>query len=179
MVEARAADNITHPAGALPHSSSLVERLHAVSQAGNATRCLKPETCFCDCVCVFSRRCGARLVVIHASPTVARLTKQFRARTLGGVMLFVEDDVPERNNSTRGTANSLHGGGNELMVTGTGACSSGYVEQICTGHKSYRAQLSPPSSSSASPPGHHRRGCPLSERQSTGTMQPETRTAVK
>ncbi|CAB1454168.1 unnamed protein product [Pleuronectes platessa] len=37
-----------------------------------------------------------------------------------------------------------NGGGNELMVTGTGACSLGYVEQICTGHKRYKAQLSPP-----------------------------------
>ncbi|CAB1453532.1 unnamed protein product [Pleuronectes platessa] len=37
-----------------------------------------------------------------------------------------------------------NGGDNELMVTGTGACSSGCVEQICTGHKSYKAQLSPP-----------------------------------
>ncbi|CAB1445054.1 unnamed protein product [Pleuronectes platessa] len=40
MIEARAADNVTHPAGALPHSSSPVERLHAVSQSGNVTRCL-------------------------------------------------------------------------------------------------------------------------------------------
>ncbi|CAB1441396.1 unnamed protein product [Pleuronectes platessa] len=36
------------------------------------------------------------------------------------------------------------GGGNELLVTGTGSCSSVCVEQICTGHKSYKAQLSPP-----------------------------------
>ncbi|CAB1442454.1 unnamed protein product [Pleuronectes platessa] len=36
------------------------------------------------------------------------------------------------------------GGGNELLVTGTDSCSSGCVEQICTGHKSYKAQLSPP-----------------------------------
>ncbi|CAB1436350.1 unnamed protein product, partial [Pleuronectes platessa] len=36
------------------------------------------------------------------------------------------------------------GGGNELLVTGTGSCSSGCVKQICTGHKSYKAQLSPP-----------------------------------
>ncbi|CAB1430424.1 unnamed protein product [Pleuronectes platessa] len=37
-----------------------------------------------------------------------------------------------------------NGGGNELLVTVTGSCSSGCVEQIWTGHKSYKAQLSPP-----------------------------------
>ncbi|CAB1420536.1 unnamed protein product [Pleuronectes platessa] len=36
------------------------------------------------------------------------------------------------------------GGGNELLVTVTGSCCSGCVEQICTGHKSYKAQFSPP-----------------------------------
>ncbi|CAB1417789.1 unnamed protein product [Pleuronectes platessa] len=36
------------------------------------------------------------------------------------------------------------GGGNELLVTGTGSCSSGCLEQICTGHKSYKAQLRAP-----------------------------------
>ncbi|CAB1436338.1 unnamed protein product, partial [Pleuronectes platessa] len=36
------------------------------------------------------------------------------------------------------------GGGNELLVTSTGSGSSGCVEQICTGHKGYKAQLSPP-----------------------------------
>ena len=63
-------------------------------------------------------------------------------------------------------------------MTRTGSCNSGCVEQICTGHKSYEAQLSP-SSSSSSPPGHRRRGCPLSERPSTGTMQPGARRVLE
>ncbi|CAB1433805.1 unnamed protein product [Pleuronectes platessa] len=52
------------------------------------------------------------------------------------------------------------GGGNELLVTDTGSCSSGCVEQICTGHKTYKAQLSPPLLLLRSS-GHHRRGCRL------------------
>ena len=54
---------------------------------------LKAGACFCNCVCGFSRSCVDGLVLIYGSPRVARVEKQFPARTLGGVMFFVEDDL--------------------------------------------------------------------------------------
>ncbi|CAB1438800.1 unnamed protein product [Pleuronectes platessa] len=53
-----------------------------------------------------------------------------------------ESDCLIKTSIAKGHASD--GGGNELLVTGTSSCSSGCVEQICTGHKSYKAQLSPP-----------------------------------
>ena len=52
---------------------------------------VKAGACFCKCVCGFSRSCVDGLVLIYGSPRVARVAKQFPARTLGGVMFFVEE----------------------------------------------------------------------------------------
>ena len=42
--------------------------------------------------CVWPRSCIDGLVLVYSSPRVVRFAKQFPARTLGGVTLFVEDD---------------------------------------------------------------------------------------
>ena len=52
---------------------------------------LKAELYYCDCV--WPRSCIDGLVLVYSSPRVVRVAKQFPARTLGGVTLFVEDDV--------------------------------------------------------------------------------------
>ncbi|CAB1452549.1 unnamed protein product [Pleuronectes platessa] len=54
---------------------------------------LKAGACFCNCVGGISGSCVAGLFVIHASPSVAPLTKQFPARKPGGGLFFVEDDL--------------------------------------------------------------------------------------
>ena len=45
------------------------------------------------CDCVWPRSCIDGLVLVYSSPRVVRFAKQFPARTLGGVTLFVEDDL--------------------------------------------------------------------------------------
>ena len=52
---------------------------------------LLAELYYCDCV--WPRSCIDGLVLVYSSPRVVRFAKQFPARTLGGVTLFVEDDL--------------------------------------------------------------------------------------
>ena len=54
-------------------------------------RTVKAELYYCDCV--WPRSCIDGLVLVYSSPRVVRFAKQFPARTLGGVTLFVEDDL--------------------------------------------------------------------------------------
>ena len=54
---------------------------------------LLAELYYCDCDCVWPRSCIDGLVLVYSSPRVVRFAKQFPARTLGGVTLFVEDDL--------------------------------------------------------------------------------------
>ena len=52
---------------------------------------LLAELYYCDCVWPCS--CIDGLVLVYSSPRVVCFAKQFPARTLGGVTLFVEDDL--------------------------------------------------------------------------------------
>ena len=52
---------------------------------------LLAELYYCDCV--WPRSCIDGLVLVYSSPRVVRFAKQFPARTLGGLTLFVEDDL--------------------------------------------------------------------------------------
>ena len=64
---------------------------HGLVTCPGSTQPLKAELYYCDCV--WPRSCIAGLVLVYSSPRVVRFAKQFPARTLGGVTLFVKDNL--------------------------------------------------------------------------------------